>query len=294
MRTEREMMDVILGVAEADERVRAVYMNGSRANPDAPKDKYRDYDVVYMVTETEPYVRDRAWLRPFGRSLIVQEPDLNGLHAGISGASFEPDIHYAYLMLFDDGNRIDLGIETVAHALAGFRDDKLTVVLLDKDGVLPLLSPPTDEDYRVKHPREAAFHAASNNFWWCLNNVAKGIARDELTYTMGMYNGPVRDMLNQMLEWLIGAENDFGVSTGKMGKNFKRYLAPEIYERLRATYAPADYAALWASVFYMCALFGDAARSVADRLGFAYHREEEINMMAYLHAVQSESRHGQS
>ena len=33
MRTEREMTALILGVAERDSRVRAVFMNGSRANP---------------------------------------------------------------------------------------------------------------------------------------------------------------------------------------------------------------------------------------------------------------------
>lgn len=32
MRTEREMTALILGVAEQDARVRAVFMNGSRAN----------------------------------------------------------------------------------------------------------------------------------------------------------------------------------------------------------------------------------------------------------------------
>ena len=248
---------------------------------------------MYVVTETAPFVNDRAWLAPFGRPLIVQESDLNGLCAGIADAAFEPDLHYAYLMLFDDGNRVDLAVETIAHALRGIKDDKMTVVLLDKDGILPPLPPPTDEEYRAKRPEEAAFHAACNEFWWCLNNVAKGIARDELTYAMEMYNRHVRDMLNKVLEWHIGAENDFGVAAGKMGKYFKKYLAPETYERLRATYAPADYPALWTAVFCMCALFGDTARSVAERLGFAYHQEEESNVMTYLHRVCSESSSGQ-
>ena len=40
MRSEREMYDLILGFARADERVRGVILNGSRANPNAPRDKY--------------------------------------------------------------------------------------------------------------------------------------------------------------------------------------------------------------------------------------------------------------
>ncbi len=33
MRTEKEMFDLILSVPNRDGRIRAVYMNGSRANP---------------------------------------------------------------------------------------------------------------------------------------------------------------------------------------------------------------------------------------------------------------------
>ena len=47
MRSEEEMMHLILQVAKDDERVRAVYLNGSRTNPNAPKDRFQDYDVVY-------------------------------------------------------------------------------------------------------------------------------------------------------------------------------------------------------------------------------------------------------
>ena len=52
MRTEKEMFELILGVAKRDERVRAVYMNGSRANPNVKKDLFQDYDIVYAVMET--------------------------------------------------------------------------------------------------------------------------------------------------------------------------------------------------------------------------------------------------
>lgn len=38
MRSEQEMFDLILNTARDDERIRAVYMNGSRTNPNAPKD----------------------------------------------------------------------------------------------------------------------------------------------------------------------------------------------------------------------------------------------------------------
>ena len=57
MRSEEEMMHLILQVAKDDERVRAVYLNGSRTNHNAPKDRFQDYDVVYVVTDTKPFMK---------------------------------------------------------------------------------------------------------------------------------------------------------------------------------------------------------------------------------------------
>ncbi len=50
MRTETEMLDLILQTAKALQ-VDAVAMSGSRTNPNAPKDEFQDYDVVYIVDD---------------------------------------------------------------------------------------------------------------------------------------------------------------------------------------------------------------------------------------------------
>ena len=70
MRSEEEMMNLILQVAKDDERVRAVYLNGSRTNPNAPKDCFQDYDVVYVVTDTKPYYENHDWINHFGTGII--------------------------------------------------------------------------------------------------------------------------------------------------------------------------------------------------------------------------------
>jgi hypothetical protein len=41
MRNEKEMLDLILDFANEDERIRAVILNGSLANPNAPRDKIK-------------------------------------------------------------------------------------------------------------------------------------------------------------------------------------------------------------------------------------------------------------
>ncbi|GAA4080873.1 hypothetical protein GCM10022410_25810 [Amphibacillus indicireducens] len=98
MRTEQEMFDLILAVAEKDERVRAVGLNGSRTNRNAPKDIFQDYDVVYLVTEMESFLEQPSWIDVFGEQLIIQTPEDMSL--------FPPELgnRYSYLMLFTDGN----------------------------------------------------------------------------------------------------------------------------------------------------------------------------------------------
>ena len=77
MRNEQEMMDLILDVAKADERIRSVLLVGSRANPAVPKDNYQDYDITYFVTDIVPFYNNPAWVEAyFGKPLIMQMPEV--------------------------------------------------------------------------------------------------------------------------------------------------------------------------------------------------------------------------
>ena len=42
VRTEKEMYDMLLQIAREDERIKAVYMNGSRTNKKVPKEIFQD------------------------------------------------------------------------------------------------------------------------------------------------------------------------------------------------------------------------------------------------------------
>lgn len=284
MRSEEKMMELILNTANQDERIRAAYMNGSKVNPTIEKDVYQDYDIVYAVTDIIPFIKDRRWLTVFGDTFMVQEPDDPEM---FGGESYDRMDKYTWLMLFDDGNRIDLTVQTLKKAQSEVTTDKLTVLLLDKDGLLPQLMPPTDRDYHVKKPSEREYLACCNEFWWCLNNVAKGIARDELPYAMQMYNCNVRDMLDRMVEWQIGINTEFTASAGKMGKFYKKYLSDELYCLYAQTYSTSDYEQLWESVLTECSLFRKIAITVADVFGYKYNQNDDKNMMQYITNVRN-------
>jgi len=118
-----------------------------------------------------------------------------------------------------------------------------------------------------------------------MNNIAKGIARDELPYVMNMLNEVVRAELHDMIGWYIGTLHGFNLSVGKGGKYFKRYLTPVLYEQYAATYSGSDYEDIWVSVFSMCNLFHELALMVATHFGFTYRQDEEDGMREYLRMV---------
>ncbi len=74
MRNEEEISSLILKVVESNDRIRAVLLNGSRANPKAKKDSFQDYDIVYIVREINSFVSDHSWIDVFGDRIILQMP----------------------------------------------------------------------------------------------------------------------------------------------------------------------------------------------------------------------------
>lgn len=284
MRSEQEMMDLILGVAKRDERIRAVYMNGSRTNSNVPNDIFQDYDIVYVVTETTTFSEDEKWINVFGELLMLQEPDKLDQGLGID-KNFNKS--YTYLMLFTDGNRIDLHIETKESMQKGYVSDSLTIPLLDKDNCLPSILPPTDIDYHVKKPTEAHYNSCTNNFWWCLQNVAKGLWRNELPYAKLMYVYTTRESLDEMVSWWIGMHHDFEISTGKLGKYFKNYLPESYWNMYEKTYSNSNIDNMWDSIFFTCELFRILAQDVAKHFNYTYPNEDDKSMTIYLKHVRN-------
>ncbi|OPJ58455.1 aminoglycoside 6-adenylyltransferase [Clostridium oryzae] len=267
MRTEQEMFDLILNTARNDTRIRAVIMNGSRANPNVPKDIFQDYDIVYLVTETESFIKDKDWIKVFGEPVIFQFPDEMDKNLGYE-THFERC--YGYLMQFDDGNRIDLHVETLDLVLEEVKSDKLTVVLMDKDNKLPKIAPPTDEDYWVKKPDKALYSCCCNEYWWTMLYIAKGLWRDEILFSLDFLNNWVRPQLFKMISWYAGILTNFSCSVGKCGKYLDKYLAKAIWKRYLKTYPAAEKEAVWNSIFIMNELFEEIALKVAEEFDFCY------------------------
>lgn len=279
MRSEQEIYDLILKIAQEDERILAVYMNGSRTNPNVLADIFQDYDVVYVVEETGSFIADKSWPARFGEILYMQYPEES------PDDPSDKENCYGWLMQFTDGNRIDLHVETRNHALKEIAEDRLCRILLDKKGVLPRIPEASDEDHRVKRPSEAQYLAVCNEFWWCTNNIAKGLWREELPYVQDMTNGVVRPQLGTMLSWKVGIHTDFKVSVGKSGKYMYRWLEEPEWKEYLSTWFACDTGEAWEAVLRMCVLFENTAKYVGEQLGYQYNQEEGNAALGYLKHV---------
>ncbi|MCD1257400.1 aminoglycoside 6-adenylyltransferase [Paenibacillus athensensis] len=274
MRTEREMLDVILGTAQADERIRAVMMNGSRVNPHVPADWLRDYDIVYFVTEIEAMKQIRSWIEVFGKPIIMQTPDEGALFNSTRPA-------FAFLMLFQDGNRLDLTLFPLER-MSEWQPDSLSKLLLDKDGRFEPLPAPSDRDYLTRPPSAAEFTDCCNEFWWVCTYTAKALWREELVYAKYTLDVPIRRMLTLMLQWQLGAASGFTCNPGKEGRFFRNLLAPARWEMLMRTYSDAQPEAIWKSLLIMGELFREVAAEVAAWIGCRYDTGQDAQVTDYL------------
>lgn len=277
MRSEKEMFDLIMNFANQDDRIRLVVLNGSRVNPEAPKDPFQDFDVACFVTDVAPYWKNMDIVNYFGSIMMLQEPE------DMEDPPAENNGHYTYLMQFMDGNRVDLSFEPLDRIATNITDS-LTLVLLDKDNLVPGLPAPNLSGYLPQKPTGKLFDDCCNEFWWLGPNVAKGLWRDEIPYAWEMFEYK-REQFMKMITWYVGVNTNFEKSPGKMGKYLKNYLSPESWEMFLRTYPDSDPERIWDAMFTMNDLFRCVAREVAAHFKFTYPEQYDKNVTGYLQHV---------
>ena len=166
MRTDQEMLGLILQIAKKLQ-VDAVALSGSRTNQKIQTDEFQDYDVVYIVDDLDYLTSDFSWLDQFGERIIEQEVTLGH--------------HRLFLMLFEDGNRIDLTLCHKAHIQEWVDSEADFTVLVDDKGLFESYSS-SPERFWIHPASETDFKKACNEFWWVSAYVVKGICRNQVIY----------------------------------------------------------------------------------------------------------------
>ena len=264
MRTETEMFDVILQTAKVLQ-VDAVAMSGSRTNPKAPKDEFQDYDVVYIMEDLDGLIADLAWLDRFGKRLIEQYNVLE--HRRL------------YLMLFEDGNRIDLTLCPKEYIKEWVDSEADFTVLNDPQGLFVPYAP-TPKRYWTAPASETDFEKSCNEFWWVSAYVVKGICRKQVIYSTNHLYGICQQELLKVLAWQVASDR----GTVDIGKNYK-YLFNYLPEEKEKDFSNLlDFASLdkiTQSLFATMSLFHREAQDLAKKMGFDYDKEVAEMMIQY-------------
>lgn len=264
MRTETEMMALILQIVESLQ-VEAVALSGSRINPHSQKDEFQDYDVVYIVDDLEDLISDLSWLDQFGKRIIEQEVTLG--HRRL------------YLMLFEDGNRIDLTlcpkeyIQEWVDSEAGFK------VLKDDKGLFEAYQPNLKR-YWTAPPTEEEFAASCNEFWWVSAYIVKAIRRNELIYATDHLYGICQQEFLKVLAWQLTSDRG-AIDIGKNYKYLFQYLPAEKEKEFSALLDLSSFDKITQSLFATMGLFNREAQILAQKMGFTYDKEVAEKMTSY-------------
>ena len=264
MRTETEMLDLILQIAKTLQ-VKAVAMSGSRTNPKAPKDEFQDYDVIYVVDDLDNLTSDLSWLGQFGKCLIEQYVLLDQRHL--------------YLMLFEDGNRIDLTLCPKDYIQEWIDSEAGFTVLEDPEHLFEPYSP-NIERYWTSPASAIEFEKACNEFWWVSAYVVKGICRKQVIYATDHLYGICQQELLKVLAWQV-ASNRGVVDIGKNYKYLFNYLPTEKGKEFSNMLDFSSIEKLSHSLFATMNFFHQEAQSLAQKMGFAYDKEVAEKMIKY-------------
>ena len=264
MRTETEMMNLILQIAESL-KVDTVALSGSRTDTKAPKDEFQDYDIVYVVDDLDTLTSNLAWLDQFGARIIEQHNILGNRRL--------------YLMLFEDGNRIDLTLCPKEHIQEWVDSEAGYTVLIDEKGLFESYSQNL-ERYWTSPATETDFEKTCNEFWWVSAYVVKGICRNQLIYATDHLYGICQQELLKILAWQVASDR----GTVDIGKNYKylfNYLPIEKEKEFSALLDFSSLDKITQSLFTTMQLFHQEAQSLAQKMDFKYEKEVAENMMRY-------------
>ena len=264
MRTETEMFNVILQTAKVLQ-VEAVAMSGSRTNPNAPKDEFQDYDVVYIVEYLDALVADLAWLERFSERVIEQHNVLGNRRL--------------YLMLFEDGNRIDLTLCPKEHIKEWVDSEADFTVLDDPQGLFAPYAP-TPKRYWTAPASATDFDKSCNEFWWVSAYVVKGICRKQVIYATDHLYGICQQELLKILAWQIASDRG-AVDIGKNYKYLFNYLPIEKEKEFSALLDFSSLDKITQTLFSTMSIFHREAQDLAQKIGLDYDREMAEKMIDY-------------
>lgn len=277
MRTEAEVINNVLEIAEKDMDVSAVI----RTDLLPVRDYLYSYNFYFITTNIEKYEDNSLYKTNLGERILLFRSDRN-----------YPEIlndAKAHLMVFKDGVTIvikaitlDMFWERYNFSEKGNTFQKL----MDKDHILPEINNCDDSKFIfTARPTKEEFDGTCMEYYWVLKTFSEYLLRKELPAAMFYLNISVRDMLNKMMRWNIGIDHKFAVTCGILDSYFEKYLDKDLFALYLKTYPIADFKCIWGAFDAVVELFRIVGYKVAAYFGFEYPDKTEQDTLEFIRSM---------
>jgi len=297
------------------EGIRAAALVGSAGRQDHPADEWSDIDLVLVAADPRAYLASTAWLAELGEVWFsYQESHIEGQEA------------CERRVLFAGGQDVDFMVYSIESARQGFAGTLVPEiaargwrVLLDRDGILPVLPTATSHG-PAQPPSWEEFSEVVSDFWFHTVWTAKKLHRGELWTAKRCCDDYLKRLLLRMLEWqaqlrslpshlkgevktngilgIGGSEaapntqnSDFyspvegdRVDTWFNGRFIEQWASPTALEKLRIAFAHYDEQDVWRALRVSMELFDEVAKETARRLGYDYPVENVDKVVRWVDA----------
>ncbi|GAB0155813.1 aminoglycoside 6-adenylyltransferase AadK [Chryseobacterium sp. Alg-005] len=286
MEVREKKLKQILDWAEKNPDIRVVLLTSSLVNPYAPVDDFSDLDIELVFENMEQYKEDKKWLELFGKPISMVEED----------ETFFGGKHAMKMILYEDHVKVDFKLYSKSEFIQETKQETLNEdwdvgykVLIDKDVLTAHLKPPTYASVMIQKPAEQHFQQLINDFWWDTTYVAKCLKRRDLFYAKFMSENVIRtDYLVPLLEWYIASEYNWEkITTNKHGRLFRKYLSPELWERIETTFSGSNIAENWNALFAYADLVHEIGMELSEKMNYIYPAQTEKKVRKYLHEVKN-------
>ena len=292
--------------AGARDDVRALALVGSRARTDHAADRWSDLDVVAMARRPARYRGSAGWLAEIETPwLAIHEP------TPIGGQQ----IHH---VIFEGGAKLDLVVvssrafsiaaravatlrrrPSAARLLPALARERLTALahvtghgirfVLDKDGIGDRLGSGAWESARPPvPPSQEEFLDLVRHFLTEQVSVALKLGRGEVFLAKAMGEPRLTELLLRMLEWHTQVTSDRWSPVFERGRFLDEWAPPGVIERLRGTFARYDPTDVRRARLEALDLFRELAQETGAQLGYAYPKQLEETVMAWVRSQAGE------
>lgn len=286
MKGRNEKLEQIVNWAGSNPDIRAALLTSSLVNPYAPVDHFSDLDIELVFQSRKAYEENNEWIKLFGEPISMVEEDdtvFDGKHA-------------MKMVLYRDHVKVDFKLYQVSEFSEEMKAQTLPddwdlgyKILIDKDGLTKGLKAPTYQSIMIHQPTEKKFKQLLNDFWWDTTYVAKCLKRGDIFYAKFMSENILRtDYLVPLIEWYIASTHHWNnITTNKHGRLFKKYLSPELWNRVEATFSGCDIEENWTALLAFADLVHELGTALSEKLNFEYPAQHETDIRNYLAEVKA-------